>query len=72
MVNGLDLAALPDDAPSSLTEALGRARSAIAKTEEAYKHYRKAHAEAAGMVVRYNNLVLEYTGQLKLFAEEQT
>lgn len=69
-MKGLELDSLPEQAPIHLTRALREAKSAIETAEQMYKAYRESYAEAAGRVIRYNNLVLEYRGQLKLFDEK--
>lgn len=69
-MKGLELSALPEQAPSHLISALQEARSAIKTAEQMHIKYRQLYAEASGKVIQYNNLVLEYRGQMKLFAEE--
>jgi len=69
-MKGLELASLPEQAPSTLVRALREAKSAIEQAEQMHRSYRQSYAEAAGRVTRYNNLVLEYMGQMKLFDEK--
>lgn len=66
-MKGIDLSALPENAPPELHAALQIAKGSITAAENKKRELNAATKKAKSDATHYNNLVLEYRGQLKLF-----
>jgi len=69
-MKGTELAALPENATSTILQARERAEASIADAKNQQMLLAKAIRKAKECATQYNNLVLEYQGQLTLFESD--
>lgn len=60
---------LPPKASPQLSDSYEEARSALADVQSAERQLRALRKNAQAKVLRYENMVLEHLGQMKLFEE---